>query len=168
MNVLVSLAEKIALTNKMLNESFREYFNDDFENLRTISTPYGELGTILYHIFKATNVWVNRISGQNAIMRSYEELITKNDFYDEWIMVDQRFVTLSKETEFDYSKMLRVTTKSGEDFTVTVEDALLHLSHHSFQHRGNLGSIIRSQNLKPLPGLDWIDANLIERFNTSN
>ena len=168
MNVLTSLAEKIALTNNMLNESFREYFNDNFENLRTIPTPYGELGTILYHIFKATNVWLNRISSQNVEMKSYKELITKQEFYDEWIKIDQRFLTLAKETVFDYTKVLHVTTSSGDQFTVKVEDALLHLSHHSFQHRGNLGSIIRLQNLEPLPGLDWIDANLIERFNTSN
>ena len=155
-------AYRIAFTNNLLNNSFREYFKDDFENLRTISTPYGEVGTILYHIFNGTNIWLNRIANENALIGSYDDLRSKKEFFSEWIKVDQRFMNIIQNYKIDYTKILQIKTKSGNEYKISVEDALLHLSHHNFQHRGNLGSIIRLNDLKPLPGLDWIDANKIQ------
>ncbi len=154
-----NLAEKIATTNKQLNDSYREYFNNKFEAIKVLNTPYGELGTIIYHMFDATNRWLNRILNEENKIKSYIDLGSEQDFFNEWIKVDNRFISYAKQNSIDYNKIIHVVTSSGEEINLSIEDALLHISHHSFQHRGHLGALVRIHTLDPLPGLDWVDIN---------
>lgn len=159
---MTNLAKKIAVTNKLLNDSYREYLNEEFETIKTITTPYGDVGSVIYHMMFATNVWLNRISKEKGNMKPYTELKSKDVFFEEWLKADTRFVDFTSNNSFDYAKIIDVKTLDGQEFKLSVEDILLHISHHSFLHRGHLGAIIRINNLKPLPGLDWVDANIIE------
>ena len=46
---------KIATVNLKLNSRVRNHFKDNFSDIRRISTPYGELGEIMYHIFDSVD-----------------------------------------------------------------------------------------------------------------
>lgn len=153
-----NLALKIATTNKEINDTFREYFKDNFDKTKIIQTPYGTIEEVIYHMFFASNIWLGRIANEQFKVKKLEELSTKEEFFDEW----SRFMEYCLKHNLDYEKIIDVKTLDGEVFKMTVEDILLHISHHSFLHRGHLGAIIRINNLNPLPGPDWVDINMIK------
>lgn len=156
-----NLALKIAITNKELNDTFRDYFKDNFDETKMIQTPYGNIESVIYHMFFASNIWLGRIANQQFEIKKLGDLRSTQEFFTEWIKIDSRFVEYCKTHDIDYDKIIDVKTLSGEEFKLSVEDILLHISHHSFLHRGHLGAIIRTHNLPPLPGPDWVDINMI-------
>ena len=157
-----NLALKIAVTNKELNDSFRDYFKDNFDKMKMIQTPYGIIESVIYHMFLASNIWLGRIANEKFPIKKLADLTTNEMFFEEWSNIDVRFVEYCKKNDLDFEKVIDVKTLDGNEFKLTVEDILLHISHHSFLHRGHLGTIIRIHNLKPLPGLDWIDVNMLK------
>lgn len=159
---MANLAEKIAVTNKELNDTFRDYFKVNFNETKLIQTPYGSIESVIYHMFFATNIWLGRIANQQFEIKRLSNLTTNQDFFNEWLKIDTRFVEYCQTHDLNYDKIIDVKTLSGEEFKLSVEDILLHMSHHSFLHRGHLGTIIRINNFPPLPGPDWIDINMIK------
>ena len=155
-----SLALKIAVTNKEIIDSFMEYFKHNFDKIKTIPTPYVTIEYVIHHMFIACNIWLGRIANEQFKVKKLADLSSKEEFFDEWSKVDSRFVEYCQTHKIGYEKIINIITLDGDEFKMTVEDILLHISHHSFLHRGHLGTIIRINNLKPLPGLDWVDVNM--------
>jgi len=65
------------------NELIRKHFKGKFSEIRIIKSPYGEIGEIMYHVFEDVNFWVNTLSGVTLELKSYENLTTEEDFYNE-------------------------------------------------------------------------------------
>jgi len=157
-----NIAQKIALTNKEVNDTFRDYFKENFDKTKIIQTPYGTVESVIYHMTQATIIWLGRIANEKFELKKLSDLKVSQDFLDEWLTIDSKFVDYCDTHDLDYEKIIDVKTLDGVEFKMTVEDILLHISHHSFLHRGHLGTIIRLNDLKPLPGPDWVDINMIK------
>ncbi|MFW9929041.1 MAG: DinB family protein [Candidatus Thorarchaeota archaeon] len=148
----------IAQVNYDLNENIRKQCNDNFNEIRKIMTPYGEIGEIMYHLFDDVNFWMNNLTGVNYELKNYNDLTTKKEFYDEWTKADKRLVDYFEKSEnnIDHKKKIRMVFGSGKEWFITIKDILMHLSHHAFYHRGVLGAVIRINNLPPLPSSNWL------------
>jgi len=85
-------AQKICTVNYNLNNKVRNHFKDNFDEIRTIQSAYGELGEIIYHIFDSANYWLDIMHGQEQLLQSYDELKTPTDFFNEWEKVDKRLI----------------------------------------------------------------------------
>ena len=147
----------IAQVNLNLNVKVRKGIEKEFDQIIKISTPYGELGEIIYHLFSAIHVWTNRISDTQFTIPEYKDLTNKELFYNEWIKIDTRFINFAKMygAKLNYSKQVSYKTKSGNQYETIVKDIIMHMGHHSFYHRGQIALILRLHNLQPLPNLDW-------------
>ena len=147
----------IAQVNLNLNVKVRKGIEKEFDQIIKISTPYGELGELIYHLFSAIHVWTNRISDTQFTIPEYKDLTNKGSFFKEWITIDSRFVDFAKMygTKLDYSKKILYKTKSGNKYETTVKEIIMHMGHHSFYHRGQIALLLRLHNFQPLPNLDW-------------
>ena len=56
---MIDNAQKISLVFHRLNENKPHNLKDNFDHIRKIKTPYGELGEILNHKFDSPNVWLD-------------------------------------------------------------------------------------------------------------
>lgn len=150
-------AKKLGLVFFKLNENIRNHFEDSFDTIRTIKTPYGEMGEIMYHIFESPNIWINFLLNETIDVKPYNELTSKELFYDEWKMVEgrlQKFLENSKDLE--YGKRMHIRFEDdGFEMDSSIEELLMHISHHAFYHRGALGALVRENNLPPLPSSNW-------------
>lgn len=154
---MIDNAQKIGLVFQRLNENVRKHFTDNFDQIRRIKTPYGELGEILYHIFDSPNVWINYLSEKEVILQPYNDLKTRDEFYNEWKMVEKRlldYIDTIKDPG-TYKKKMHIVFEPGEEIDTSVEELLMHISHHGFYHRGTLGAIIRVNGITPLPSSNW-------------
>ena len=151
------IIEKTALVNYKLNNLIRSHFKDNFDEIRKIKTPYGEIGQIMYHIFDSHNFWINQLMNDNYELKDYFDLNTEKEFFDEWIKVDKRFIgfTETNTEKVNYKKEINVIFAPGEELMMTIDNIIMHMSHHSFYHRGTLGAVIRMNNLPPLPNSTW-------------
>ncbi len=149
----------IANVNFELDERIRDHYKGKFDENRRIMTPYGELGEIMYHIFDDVNFWVNNITGVTEELRAYAELTTEKEFFDEWNKVDKRLLDYFEKNKnsINYKQKISLKFGSGREWHITIEDCLMHMSHHSFYHRGILGAAVRMTNKEPLPSSNWLD-----------
>ena len=150
-------AQKIGIVNYKLNERIRNHFKNNFDEIREIKTPYGELGELLYHIFDSPNFWLDIITNEKVALKPYTELKNCDEFYTEWRRVDVRLqdYLANKKEAIDYSRKIHVSFGPDEEFNTSVEELLMHISHHSFYHRGMVGALVRMHNLPPLPTSNW-------------
>lgn len=150
-------ARKICSVNYYLNNKIRKHFRDNFDEVRTIQSAYGELGEIIYHIFDSANYWLDIMSGQEELLQSYEELKSPRDFFTEWEKVDKRLIEYVEQnnSKENLTRTIHVQFSPEEEFDTTVEDLLMHISHHSMYHRSTLGALIRIHGLDPLPHSTW-------------
>ena len=149
-------AKKIGLVYFRLNENIRNHFEDSFDKIRTLKTPYGEMGEIMYHIFDSPNIWLNFLTGETIELKPYNKLTSKKLFYDEWKMVEERLQKyLEYSKELDYGKRMHIVFDDGFEMNTSIEELLMHISHHAFYHRGTLGVLVRENNLPPLPSSNW-------------
>ena len=150
-------AKKLGFVFCRLNENIRNHFEDSFDQVRTIKTPYGEMGEIMYHIFESPNIWINFLTNKTIEVKPYNELTTKELFYAEWKMVEARLTKyLENSKELDYGKRMHIKFEDdGFEMDTSIEELLMHISHHAFYHRGTVGALARENNLAPLPSSNW-------------
>ena len=147
----------LALVNLNLNNKIRLSIKDDFATIRRTNTPYGELGELIYHMFEAINVWLDRITKNVISLSDYSKDLNDDSFFNEWIKVDKRFLDYANNlsNKVNFEDLIFFRNRSGESFQIPLQDILMHISHHSFYHRGQIATLIRINNFNPLPDLDW-------------
>ena len=154
---MIDNGQKISLVFHRFNENIRDKFKDNFDQIRKIKTPYGELGEILYHIFDSRKVWLDFLTEKEVKLRPYADLNTRDEFYKEWEMVEKRlqdYIDSVKDPN-DYKKKIHVFFEPGEEFNTSAEELLMHIHSHAFYHRGTVGALVRMNELNPLPSSNW-------------
>lgn len=148
---------KIVEVNLRLNNKIRNHFKDNFAEVRKIQTPYGELGEIMYHIFDSADYWLDIMLAEKSTLKKYADLTTKEEFFKEWERVDNRLLTYVEKnnSKENLKRTFHVKFTPETEFDTTVEDLLMHISHHSMYHRSTLGVLIRINNFPPLPHSTW-------------
>ena len=79
---------------------------------------------------------VKSFNGWTEEMPTYAKLSTEKEFFDEWVKVDRRLLDYFDKHKYtiDYKQKISLTFGSGREWHITIEDCLMHMSHHSFYH----------------------------------
>ena len=125
--------------------------------MRRLKTPYGELGELMYHIFDSPNYWLDHLTKEVMPLKDYKDITSVAEFYEEWKKVDERLIKYLEENDgkINYKLIVHIVFEPGNEADIRIEDILMHISHHSFYHRGQLATIVRNTNLEPLPMSNW-------------
>lgn len=123
--------------------------------LSEMNSPPQKAVSLMSHIINAGNIWLGRLLNKDIGIKVWEEyessmlpaLAAKSSEeiikYLESIEVD------------DLNKVITYSNSKGEKFENLLTDILIHLSHHSPYHRGQIVSIIKPL-VEELPYTDYI------------
>ena len=157
-NYLLNLAK----INMWQNEKLRAHFKEHEVILVSIVTPYGSFKDLIYHIYGAIEYWLRRTNGtwmefdvtkeKRVNTKSFQELLL------EWKKMDEFWISEMEKLPNSIDQTSEITYKNLKGISVTMKilDAISHLSHHCFYHKGQLALLIRQNNLPQLPPLDAI------------
>jgi uncharacterized damage-inducible protein DinB len=106
---------------------------------------------LMSHIFAAQKIWLMRLIGEDVTLNmevfphySVEECGELcAEFIDFW---KEYFKDLSPKELFS---KVRYKNSKGEEFTNTVSDILIHITHHSAYHRGQIATALREAGHTP-------------------
>lgn len=125
------------------------------QSLQTAVYPSERAIELMSHILSAEEVWLNRMQ-ENILQIQVWQKIPLNDLLPVLEKnnhsIKKFLVSIQDE---NLLKNITYLTSKGEQFTNTIQDIILHLSHHSAYHRGQIAQLIRSASEKP-PVTDYI------------
>lgn len=153
---MVEIYKKLADLNYWANEKLRitiEQLNR--EDLET-KTPYGLLRELIIHLFNSINHWFDYIDIENYIPRKDSDINYFNwvEIKKLWIATDERFMNfvlnINDLDEFNN----RFSYHEDPSYSIAWGELFLHLSHHSYYHRGQIAMLLRQNNLIKAPITD--------------
>jgi uncharacterized damage-inducible protein DinB len=112
--------------------------------------------TLLHHVLRAEQVWQLRLKGQDS---SHLPLWRSSSL--------QELAALLQANEQDYSaylgnldeswldQMISYRNQSGQPFTTSVRDILIHVALHGSYHRGQINAALRREGHEPV-NVDYI------------
>jgi len=120
-----------------------------------ITYPPEKALSIMSHIFNAQIVWLSRIQNTEpaaSVWQNYDKINLKKIQNE---ISDKLSVAVSDLSESDLSKLIKYKNSKGESFSSKLSDILIHLTHHSAYHRGQVILLIKD-SVKILPYTDYI------------
>jgi uncharacterized damage-inducible protein DinB len=112
--------------------------------------------TLLHHVLRAEQVWLLRLKGQDS---SHLPLWRSSSL--------QELTELLEANERDYSayledleesqldQMISYRNQSGQPFSTSVRDILIHVALHGSYHRGQINAALRREGHEPV-SVDYI------------
>ncbi|MFX0150949.1 MAG: DinB family protein [Candidatus Hodarchaeota archaeon] len=150
---------KLARLNMWANERFREVFKDLKLNDLQKETPYGVILDLIIHNFEALNVWLERMEKKPLVekRKTSADYNSVSEVISAWNETDQLFLQVMKsfQDDEDFNRKIEYRRRGEETtYQVALGDVILHMSHHSFYHRGQLALLLRQYGYKPAPPTD--------------
>ncbi|MHA2365732.1 MAG: DinB family protein [Candidatus Hodarchaeales archaeon] len=140
---------KLAEMNLWANTEFRNSMKNIEQKELRIKTPYGTLVDLVIHLFNAVNHWLDIIDNKYKFQRKGPKID-----YNDWLQVltlwkktDQRLIQVIKSNNVNLTKFL-------PQHKMTLGEMFLHISHHSYYHRGQLALLYRQNNLQTVKSTD--------------
>lgn len=135
----------------MLKEIFEyhHHFNQKLiDELKKHATNLPERTFPLFcHVLNAHQIWNARISG--GVPFADRMQINPIEACPE-IDRSNYLLTLKILDTIDLNKLIAYKTSTGEPFTNTVQDILIHVANHSAHHKGQVISDFRQSGIAPL------------------
>lgn len=120
----------------------------NFNELKSLETPYGKFGELVFHVSGAIYFWFKRFRIFDFDIKKMDELTTTEEFFSQWAFIDQMFLEyLSSLNDSESSKILNFTTSKGTKFEIALDDIVLQLNNHSYYHRGHIAFFCRLNNI---------------------
>lgn len=108
--------------------------------------------SLFNHVLNAQHIWANRILGEASLYTVWQE-----HFPEAFLSVStsnyERFKYILEN--IDLAKEITYLNSSGDRFTNTVKDILIHAFNHSTYHRGQIASLFKANDIRP-PVTDYI------------
>ncbi len=151
--------KEMAAFNAWSNARFRSVLKTIPLEKFNIETPYGLLIERIIHIFVSVNMWLDRIKDNSPL----EVSTAKN--YGSWQEIEDAWVTADKRlldfvSQFDnpdhFEKEVSYKSLKTNNFSSTINNILIHLSHHQMYHREQIAMILRQFEPPPVPSTDEI------------
>ncbi len=145
-----------------MTQQFTEIFNyEKWANTEIIkaiektNSPSEKVLSLMSHIINAQIVWLSRINNtipDTEVWQLYkkDELIVRHT-----VSIDNILNFLNEQKDVDLEKIITYENSKGEKFTTALKDILIHLSHHSGYHRGQIISLLKSEG-EEFPYTDYI------------
>jgi uncharacterized damage-inducible protein DinB len=126
----------------------------------SIKTPYGTIMDLTIHLINTINHWLDFFDDYFKFPRG-EEDFDYNDFIDVlklWEQTDKRLEDVIEAfDENEFEDYFTYSHDKVEQYKIKFCDLFLHLTCHSYYHRGQLALIFRQHDLAPLPPIDADD-----------
>jgi uncharacterized damage-inducible protein DinB len=140
------LAAYTAWADRRTLDSVRELRAEEWE--RPLATSHGSLAGTLEHVFAAEWTWLQRLEGRSPATLGPEGGARDRDclaqlwpaVWDGWRQAAERRPP---------GEVIRYVTTQGAPHQATLAEVLLHLSHHSAAHRGQVVTLLRSLGRQP-------------------
>lgn len=141
-----------------MSDFFRRLFHYDawatgrvIDTLEQQQVSCGRLVELVAHIIIAKRLWLARIHGRETASISIWPVLS---------LAECR--TLRREVEEEWGRLLieadqcwdvraiQYRNSKGQEFTSTITDIFLHVSHHGAYHRGQIATQMRSLGFEPI------------------
>ncbi len=111
--------------------------------------------SLMSHIINARIIWLSRIKNEVSDLAVWK-VYNKSEIADELIKSSSALTDfISSLPEDDFKKSIHYKNTKGENFNSALEDILIHMTHHSAYHRGQIVLLIKNL-VTTLPYTDYI------------
>ncbi|MCE9501899.1 MAG: hypothetical protein K8R21_15575, partial [Leptospira sp.] len=111
--------------------------------------------SLFAHILNASNIWLNRIEGKPDPYGPWRE-IPKEDLENETNLLKTRLENLLLTYSESFGNEIRIYKNTkGDEFKNSIENILLHVTHHGAYHRGQIVQLLKEKH-KNAPATDYI------------
>ncbi len=122
--------------------------------LRAMREPPAQAVDLFAHILAAQHVWSRRIAATSAAYEIWPRLSL--DECERLAAANQlAYASLAAADQDMLTRTVRYTNSSGSAFETPLLDILLHVTHHSMYHRGQVSLLLRAAGGVPV-GTDLI------------
>ena len=111
----------------------------------------GRLVDLVAHVIIAKRLWLARIhGGESASICIWPQLslpecrVLRRQIEEEWGRL-----LIEGQQCWDV-RAVRYRSSKGQEYTSTITDIFLHVSHHGAYHRGQIAVLMRSKGLEPV------------------
>ena len=121
------------------------------QNLGGLQRPAGKAMDYFAHVLAAEKLWIDRILGQGLAVVAVWPRLTLADCSS---LADSNHMALREILEAEsangFAREISYTRSTGDGFTSTVGDILLHLATHGSYHRGQVAAAVRASGGEPV------------------
>ena len=110
------------------------------------------------HVWDAETLWYQRLHGNSlSFFPSQDFTGTAGEALEGWLTQSLQLKEDVQQFENDFfMQHLSYQTTKGLDFSQPAGELILHVTHHSAYHRGQIITMCRQLKLFPLPSTDLI------------
>ena len=156
-NNYVKQAKLNSWANKILRETMKDFSTVDLQ----LETPYGTLLQLTIHLMSAINHWFDFFDQKFTIDWKDDKIDYTNwqDILELWKSTDERFENIvdSFTTDESFEEYFEYSHNIKDHYKMKFSELFLHLSCHSYYHRGQLVMFFRQKNLRISPPVDADD-----------
>ena len=142
--------------NNILRENMESLTFDDLE----IKTPYGTIHQLTVHLINTINHWLDFFDEYFKFPRGEDDIDYSNwlDVLKLWEDTDKRLEDVIEDfDENELEDYFLYSHNNVEQYKMKFCDLFLHLTTHSYYHRGQLALLFRQNNLTPFAPFDADD-----------
>jgi uncharacterized damage-inducible protein DinB len=111
--------------------------------------------SLMSHIINAQMIWLSRMQNVSSEIKVWQEY-GKDELTDKLKISSEKLAGfLNSLSENDLNKVISYANTKGEKFETILSDILIHMSHHSAYHRGQIITLIKPF-VSELPYTDYI------------
>lgn len=98
---------------------------------------------------------MNRLKGTES--REWENWtsLASLQIIDEYVRINRSMIDFLKSS--DLENKVRYSNSSGKEFTQTVGEIGMHVVNHASYHRGQIVTLLRTNNFEEIPSFDFIN-----------
>lgn len=136
------------------------------ENIRSVDAdlvtnvalaPFGGVIGVLRHIVGAQNIWLQRARGESPTdFMGFTDGKNLHDLCEMLISTSEAWIAFATQHPEALKGAITYATTTGDQFTQTMSDVVMHVVNHGTYHRGQVMSALRSVYDGKLQGLDLI------------
>jgi len=124
------------------------------ESLRAMREPPSQAVDLFAHGLAATHVWIRRVEQASAAYEVWPKLSL--DECERLARANHSALqSIARADAETLARLVNYTNLSGRTFDTSLEDILLHLTHHAMYHRGQVALLMRAADGNPI-GTDYI------------
>lgn len=141
--------------DQKLLEAVSSLVNEEF--IRDLGSSFGSVRDTLVHIIGAEELWLSRWQGEQG-----RTLLKAGDFPD-WAAAAERWNSFRSQRESfldslpeeKLQEVISYKDTHGNPYSLEVWKQMLHVTHHSSFHRGQIVTMLRQLKKQP-PSLDLV------------
>jgi uncharacterized damage-inducible protein DinB len=155
---MIETLRKYCRYNRWANQRVVDFVRPlpEAELHRTAIASFPTLHGSLFHLYGAQDIWLSRLAGNSPAEFPKAAEIPSRDVLDALLSTSDRLVEIAARPEDALQQVIAYTNLSGDSFSNTVADILMHVVNHGTYHRGQIIAQLRQLGHEQLFSTDYI------------